>query len=152
MYWKFYHKKNEIFQITNSDIFSYFCSKYRLSVLVRTASPRRFQHIPESMFLNRNKKNNVYPCKPQFYHIKVGLRGLKLYRHVFVIKMNAFERYEHMQKIIKISDVSCFVFFLFWWRWTRGWPNILGKLDHLAHSYIFQTKTLKYRNIDRFDY
>ena len=22
---------------------------------------------PQSMFLSRNKKNNVYPCKPQFY-------------------------------------------------------------------------------------
>ena len=27
---------------------------------------------PQSMFLNRNKKNNVYPCKPQFYYIKGG--------------------------------------------------------------------------------
>ena len=24
---------------------------------------------PQSMFLSRNKKNNVYPCKPQFYYI-----------------------------------------------------------------------------------
>ena len=27
------------------------------------------------MFLSRNKKKNVYPCKPQFYHINVGFRG-----------------------------------------------------------------------------
>ena len=27
------------------------------------------------MFLSRNKKNNVYPCKPQFYYIKVGSKG-----------------------------------------------------------------------------
>ena len=33
---------------------------------------------PQSMFLNRNKKNNVYPCKPQFYHIKVGFKGVKI--------------------------------------------------------------------------
>ena len=26
---------------------------------------------PQSMFLSRNKKNNVYPCKPWFYCIKV---------------------------------------------------------------------------------
>ena len=32
------------------------------------------------MFLSRNRKNNVYPCKPQIYYIKVGLRGSKLYR------------------------------------------------------------------------
>ena len=30
---------------------------------------------PQSMFLNRNKKNNVYPCKLQFYYKKWGLRG-----------------------------------------------------------------------------
>ena len=29
------------------------------------------------MFLSRNKKNNVYPCKPQFYYIKVGFKGVK---------------------------------------------------------------------------
>ena len=57
--------------------------------------PRRggSNEYPQSMFLNRNKKkNNVYPCKPQFYYIKVGLSGggggggSKLYRHVFVMK------------------------------------------------------------------
>ena len=31
------------------------------------------------MFLSRNKKNNVYPCKSQFYYIKVGLfKGVKI--------------------------------------------------------------------------
>ena len=33
---------------------------------------------PQSMFLSRNKKNNVYPCKPHFYYIKVGLKGVKI--------------------------------------------------------------------------
>ena len=28
------------------------------------------------MFLSRNKKNNVYPCKPQFYNVKVGFKGV----------------------------------------------------------------------------
>ena len=37
------------------------------------------------MFLSRNKKNSVYPCKPQFYNIKVGLKRSILYRHVFVM-------------------------------------------------------------------
>ena len=37
------------------------------------------------MFSSRNKKNNVYPCKPQFYYIKVGFKGSKLYRYVFVM-------------------------------------------------------------------
>ena len=50
---------------------------------------------PESMFLSRNKKNNVYPCKPQFYYIKVGLRGSKLYRYVFVMFMS--QRHHFLQ-------------------------------------------------------
>ena len=33
---------------------------------------------PQSMFLSRYKKNNVYPCKPQFYYIKVGFKGVKI--------------------------------------------------------------------------
>ena len=49
--------------------------------------PRRggSNEYPQSMFLSRNKKNNVYPCKLQLYYIKVGLRGSKLYRHVFMM-------------------------------------------------------------------
>ena len=31
-----------------------------------------------NMFLNRNNKNNVYPCKPQFYYIKLGFKGVKI--------------------------------------------------------------------------
>ena len=32
--------------------------------------PRRdgSNEYQQSMFLNRNKKNNVYPCKPQYYY------------------------------------------------------------------------------------
>ena len=37
------------------------------------------------MFMSRNKKTNVHPYKLQFYYIKVGLRGSKLYRRVFVM-------------------------------------------------------------------
>ena len=38
--------------------------------------PRRgsSNKYPQSMFLSRNKIN-VYPCKPQFYCIKVGFKG-----------------------------------------------------------------------------
>ena len=40
---------------------------------------------PQSMFLNRNKINQVNPCKPQFYYIKVGFKGSKLHMCVFVM-------------------------------------------------------------------
>ena len=36
--------------------------------------PRRggSNEYPQSIFLCRNKKNTVYPGKPQFYYIKMG--------------------------------------------------------------------------------
>ena len=33
---------------------------------------------PQSMFSSKNKKNNAYPCKPQFYYIKVGFERVKI--------------------------------------------------------------------------
>ena len=38
---------------------------------------------PQSMFLSRNMKNNVYPCKPQFYYIKVGFKGVRVIQVCF---------------------------------------------------------------------
>ena len=40
---------------------------------------------PQSMFLSRNNKNNVYPCKPQFYYMKVGFKGVKIIQVCFVM-------------------------------------------------------------------
>ena len=71
------------------------CLKHRLWVVVRAASPSS-DGYPQSMFLSRNKNNNVYPCKPQFYYIKVGFKGVKItkasFRNVFYfgnLNMNA---------------------------------------------------------------
>ena len=65
--------------------FSYFCSKHRLWVVVWTAlvmfePPHQggSNKYPQSMFLSRNKKNNLYPCKPQLYYIKVGFERVKI--------------------------------------------------------------------------
>ena len=33
---------------------------------------------PQSMFVSRNNKNNVYPCKPQFFYMKMGFKGVKI--------------------------------------------------------------------------
>ena len=33
---------------------------------------------PQSMFLSKIKKNNVYPCKPQFYYTKEGFKGINI--------------------------------------------------------------------------
>ena len=47
--------------------------------------PRRggSNEYPQSMFLSRNKKCNVYPCKPQFYYIKLGFKGVKIIQACF---------------------------------------------------------------------
>ena len=39
--------------------------------------PRRggSKKYPQFMLLSRNKKNNVYLCKLQFYYTKVGFKG-----------------------------------------------------------------------------
>ena len=77
--------KNENFQIKNSDIV--LISAQNMDCGYSLEPPRRggCNEYPQSMLLRRNKKNNVYPCKPEFYYIKVGLRGSKLYWYVFVM-------------------------------------------------------------------
>ena len=50
---------------------------------------------PQSMFLSRNKNNNVYPCKPQFYYIKVGFKESTLYRLVCDVFFILFQGLSH---------------------------------------------------------
>ena len=47
--------------------------------------PRRgsSNEYPQSMFLSRNKKYNVYPYNPQFYYIKVTFKGGQNYISMF---------------------------------------------------------------------
>ena len=67
-------KKN---QIKNSDIFHTFAQN--IDCGYPSEPPRRggSNEYPQSMFLSKNKVNNVYPCKHQFYYIKVGFKGVK---------------------------------------------------------------------------
>ena len=39
--------------------------------------------FPQAMFWSKNNKKNVYPCKPQFYCIKVGCKGVFITRTCF---------------------------------------------------------------------
>ena len=70
--------ENENFQIKNSNIFH--ISAQNIDCGYSLEPPRRggSNEYPQSIFFRRNKKNNVYPCKPQFYSIKVGLKGVKV--------------------------------------------------------------------------
>ena len=42
--------------------------------------PRRgdSNEYPQSIFLSRNMKSNDYPCKHQFYSIKLGFKGVNI--------------------------------------------------------------------------
>ena len=33
---------------------------------------------PQPMRSSKTKKNNVYPCKPQLYYIKIGFKRVKI--------------------------------------------------------------------------
>ena len=63
--------KNENFQ---KKIWYFHISALNIDCGYLLEPPRRgsSNEYPQSMFLSRNKNNNVYLCKPQFYYIKVG--------------------------------------------------------------------------------
>ena len=70
--------QTENFQIKKSDIFhisaqNIECGYSLEAVLTRT----------HNLCLSRNSKNNVYPCKPQFYYIKVGFKVVKIIQACF---------------------------------------------------------------------
>ena len=68
--WKFSDKNSNIFHISAQNID---CG-YSLEPPRRGGS----NEYTQSIFLSRNKKNNVYTCKPQFYYIKMGLKVVKI--------------------------------------------------------------------------
>ena len=66
------------FSDKNSDIFH--TSAQNIDFGYSLEPPRRggSNEYPQSKFFNRNKKNYIYPYKPQFYYIKVGFKGVKI--------------------------------------------------------------------------
>ena len=78
IYRKFHHQ-NLNFSDKNSDIF-FHISAQNIDCGYSLEPPHRggSNEYPQSMFLSRNEKNNVYPCKPQFYYIKLGFKGVKI--------------------------------------------------------------------------
>ena len=78
IYRKFHNQKLKKNQIKNPDIFH--ISTQNIDYGHSLEPPRRggSNKYPQSMFFSRNKKNNVYPCKPQFYYIKVGFEGVRI--------------------------------------------------------------------------
>ena len=75
IYWKFHLLKIQNFQMKTSDIFHISAQnidcRYSLDEAVLTSTHNL-------CFRAEIRKNNVYPCKPQFYYIKVGFKGVKI--------------------------------------------------------------------------
>ena len=57
------------------------------------------------MFLAEIRKNNVYPCKPQFYYIKVGFKVVNIIQACF--------RDEALDAILEANYIFFFFFFFF---------------------------------------
>ena len=81
-------KKGENFQIKNSDIFQ--ISPQNIDSGYSLEPPRRggSNEYPQSMFFAEIRKLMYTPVNPGFTIKKWGLRGLKLYRHVFLMCRN----------------------------------------------------------------
>ena len=58
--------KYKKFQIKNSGIFHISAQNIDCGYPLQPPQQGGSNEYPQSMFLSRNKKNNVYPCKPQF--------------------------------------------------------------------------------------
>ena len=58
------------------------------------------------MFLSRNKKKNVYPCKPQFYYTKVGFKGVSIIWACFCDGMKVFAA--DLGLMIKMAPMSIY--------------------------------------------
>ena len=78
IYGKFQLQKTENFQIKNSDIF--YTSAQNIDCGYSLEPPWRggSNEYPQSMFFSRNKKIMYTPCKPQFYYIKMGFKGVNV--------------------------------------------------------------------------
>ena len=74
---KFHYQINENIQIKNSDIFHISAQNIYCGYSLEPPLQGGSNEYPQSV-LSRHKKNNVYPCKPQFYYIKVGFKGVNI--------------------------------------------------------------------------
>ena len=70
--------QNEKFPIKKSDIFHVSAQNIDCGYSLEPTQRGGSNEYPQSTFLSRNKKNSVYPCKPQFYYTKVGFKGVKI--------------------------------------------------------------------------
>ena len=79
----FHGCKNDNFQMKFFDIFLIFAQNIDCGYSLELPQRGISNEYPQSMFWSKNKKKNVYPCKPQFYYIKVECKGVFVTRTCF---------------------------------------------------------------------
>ena len=118
------------------------------------------------MFLSKNKKNNVYPCKPQFYNIKVGFIGVKIIKVCFRNRAHISEGWFSVVGYHKLINCYTYIFlnhimraymvlpvlslcFIYFCRlgadWLERWETDCSFLDTAAPS----IRHLKYIESDK---
>ena len=70
--------KSENFQIYILIFFYISAKNIDCGYSLEPPRPCGSNEYPQAMFLSKNKKNNVYPCKTQFYYIKMGFKGVRI--------------------------------------------------------------------------
>ena len=70
--------KTKFFRLKNSDIFHISAQNIDYGYSLELPQRGGSDEYPQTMFLSRNKKNNLYPCNPQLYHTKMGFKGVKI--------------------------------------------------------------------------
>ena len=82
IYWKIYmyHQKKKWFFSDKKKTNIFHSSAQNIDCGYSLEPPRRggSNEYPQAVFFSRNKKNNVYTCKSQFYYIKMGFKGVKI--------------------------------------------------------------------------
>ena len=74
---KFHLQKLKIFRKKNCYIFHISAKNIDWGYSLEPPWSGSSNKYPQSTFSSKNKRNNVYPCKPKFYY-KVGFKGVKI--------------------------------------------------------------------------
>ena len=112
----------KILQIKYSDIFH--ISAQNIDCGYSSEPPRRggSNEYPQSMFQTEIRKMMYTPCKPQFYHIwKLGLKGSKLCRRVFVMRTEFSTSYSGLDVLVPYLPIllgQTYKFVKFALNWT----------------------------------
>ena len=70
--------ENENFQIKILILFKFLLKNIDYGYTLEPPHRGGSNEYPQTVLFSRNKKSNVYPCKPQFYYINVWFKWVKI--------------------------------------------------------------------------